>query len=209
MRSLPTSITASNGSVVRFRFSGGPANHRVTQSSFGSPCEPLRGGFDSGWIVGQEGISSSFAEWNLTIMDDSEPIWFYCKQLAPIPQCKAEMVGSINAPTSGSNTFSAFHNAAKSSSRNPSQGEGALVDQGALASAPAGPFSDRARGISVPLRPSSPVTASATSSSITSTRDTSYWAANKPAVILAALFCATLANAAGYAVLGALIFWLA
>jgi hypothetical protein len=89
-----------------------PANHRVTQSSFGSPCEPLRGGFDSGWIVGQEGIGSSFAEWNLTIMDDSErrnyllsinsrwlihrhlaAIWFYCKQLAPIPQCKAEMVG--------------------------------------------------------------------------------------------------------------------
>lgn len=205
---LPTSVTASNGSIVRFRFSGGPSSHRVTQSSFSSPCAPLRGGFDSGWIAGPEGINSGFSEWNLTIVDDSEPIWFYCKQLAPIPQCKAGMVGSINTPTSGSNTFSAFQNVAKSSSGNPNirQGEGALVDQGA--SAPAGPLSDRVTHISIPKSPSA-VPASAAPSSNPSTGDTTYWAANKPTIILAALFCAAFANAAGYVALGGLIFWLA
>ena len=90
-----------------------PGNHTVTQSSFSSPCEPLSGGFDSGWIYVPQGISSGFPVWNLTITDDSKrkhhprstylraridhhfpAIWYYCKQLVPAPHCnQGGMVG--------------------------------------------------------------------------------------------------------------------
>jgi len=46
-------------------------NHTVTQSSFSSPCQPLSGGFDSGFIYIPSGVKSGFPEWNLTITDDS------------------------------------------------------------------------------------------------------------------------------------------
>ena len=49
-----------------------PGNHSVTQSLFGSPCQPLSGGFDSGFIYVPTGLSSDFPEWNLTITDDSQ-----------------------------------------------------------------------------------------------------------------------------------------
>jgi len=90
-------------------------NHTVTQSSFSSPCQPLNGGFDSGFIYVPSGVKSGFPEWNLTITDDStrkyrsltDPfmsdywsryaaIWFYCKQLAPGPHCISGMVGWVD-----------------------------------------------------------------------------------------------------------------
>ncbi len=35
-------------------------------------------------------------------------LWFFCKQLIPSPHCIAGMVGAINPPASGSNSFQAF-----------------------------------------------------------------------------------------------------
>jgi hypothetical protein len=52
-------------------FAISPGNHSVSQSSFGSPCEPLAGGFDSGWVSVPESLSPP-PEWNLTITDDSK-----------------------------------------------------------------------------------------------------------------------------------------
>ncbi|KAF9473660.1 hypothetical protein BDN70DRAFT_867220 [Pholiota conissans] len=135
---IPNSISAPNGTVVTFQFSGAPGNHTVTQSSFADPCNPLAGGFDSGWIF-LSAAATPVPEWNLTITDDTKPIWFYCKQLAPSPHCSAGMVGAINAPTTGTNTFDAFQKAAVAFKGNSGQGVGALVGVGASASADIGP----------------------------------------------------------------------
>ncbi|KAJ7433628.1 hypothetical protein B0H11DRAFT_757679 [Mycena galericulata] len=129
---IPNSITASNGSVVTFQFSGIPGNHSVTQSSFASPCEPLAGGFDSGWIL-IEAKTTPLPEWNLTITNDQTPIWFYCKQLIPSPHCNAGMVGVINVQP-GANSFSAFQSKAMSAGA-PGEGQNGLIGVGASASA--------------------------------------------------------------------------
>ncbi|KAI0092902.1 hypothetical protein BDY19DRAFT_514114 [Irpex rosettiformis] len=108
----PPNVTASNGTVVTFVFAGTPGNHSITQSSFASPCDPLAGGFDSGFVFVPPNNTADVPSWNLTITDDSNPIWFYCGQLMPTPHCTNGMVGSINAASSGNLTFSAFQQAA-------------------------------------------------------------------------------------------------
>ncbi|KAJ7736421.1 hypothetical protein B0H16DRAFT_1763971 [Mycena metata] len=129
----PSTSTAPNGTVVTFLFSGIPGNHSVTQSSFDAPCEPLAGGFDSGWI-GIGAATTPLPQWNVTITNDAKPIWFYCKQLLPAPHCSAGMVGGINVPTSGANTFAAFQANAKAA-KSAGQAAGELVGIGASASA--------------------------------------------------------------------------
>ncbi|KAJ7846790.1 hypothetical protein B0H13DRAFT_1646437, partial [Mycena leptocephala] len=80
-------LSAPTTSVVSFLFSGVPGNHTVTQSSLAAPCEPLAGGFDSGWIVVVEELLEP-PIWNLTVTNEAEPIFFYCKQdLSPRPHC--------------------------------------------------------------------------------------------------------------------------
>ena len=68
----PSSVNATKGSVITFVFDGMPGNHTVAQSAFGKPCEPLEGGFDSGFIFVPQGASAPFPTWNLTITDDSK-----------------------------------------------------------------------------------------------------------------------------------------
>ncbi|KAI0637563.1 Cupredoxin, partial [Trametes polyzona] len=105
----PPSLNATKGSVITFVFDGIPGNHTVAQSAFGKPCEPLAGGFDSGYIFvpPTTEASASFPTFNITIEDDTKPIWFYCAQQNPKPHCVAGMVGAINAPATG-NTYSSF-----------------------------------------------------------------------------------------------------
>jgi len=207
---LPASVTASKGSVVTFRFSGAPDNHTVTQSSFSNPCELLQGGFDSGWIAVPQGLSLSEApEWNLTITDDSTPIWYYCKQVSPVPHCNVGMVGAINAPTSGSDTFEAFQNAARSFSGTPDQSDGALVGPGASASAPPGPFASGVTGYSIPTGTAPPSSASKTStasSASTATGAATHLTANNFIMLSATVLGVSLVNVGGYAILGALGF---
>ncbi|KAF7364470.1 hypothetical protein MSAN_01108400 [Mycena sanguinolenta] len=94
----PNVALAANGTIVTFQFTGSPGNHSVTQSSFSNPCQPLAGGFDSGWISVPD-TPSPPPEWNLTITNDQIPLWFYCKQLFPVPHCHTGMVGAINVET--------------------------------------------------------------------------------------------------------------
>ncbi|KAI9059021.1 hypothetical protein FKP32DRAFT_1680153 [Trametes sanguinea] len=89
----PPSVNATKGSVVTFVFDGVPGNHTVAQSSFQKPCEPLANGFDSGYIFVPQNSSGPFPTFNLTIVDDTKPIWFYCAQSKPMPHCLAGMVG--------------------------------------------------------------------------------------------------------------------
>ncbi|KNZ71562.1 hypothetical protein J132_08620, partial [Termitomyces sp. J132] len=82
-------------------------DHSVTQSSFEEPCTYLNStgnssaGFDSGL---QHAVT-----FNITIEDDSKPIWFHCKQVG---HCGMGMVGSINAPSTGNLSYEAFRQAA-------------------------------------------------------------------------------------------------
>ncbi|KAF8201470.1 hypothetical protein BJ912DRAFT_945439 [Pholiota molesta] len=102
---------AANGAFV-FNPTNSPlptTPHSVTQSSFANPCTYLAAdasnsssvaGFDSGLV-----LASTFTI-NVT---DTQPIWFHCKQLT---HCGIGMVGAINAPSSGNNTYQAFLSAA-------------------------------------------------------------------------------------------------
>ncbi|KAL9710557.1 hypothetical protein Ac2012v2_006093 [Leucoagaricus gongylophorus] len=157
---IPPSINAANGTIVNFQFSGMPGNHSVTQSTFNDPCTPVNGGFDSGWVFLPSAGLSPVPEWNLTITDDSRPIWFFCKQLLPAPHCIAGMVGAINPPTSGNNTFENFRNQTSQVS-SVDQSENGLVGIGASASArpqplPSGATDFPASAAAAPASTSSP-----------------------------------------------------
>ncbi|KAJ7722105.1 hypothetical protein B0H14DRAFT_3520417 [Mycena olivaceomarginata] len=132
---IPNTITAPNGTVVTFKFSGIPGNHSVTQSSFDSPCQPLEGGFDSGWVeILRNSTDGTLPEWSVTITNDQTPIWFYCKQLKPVQHCTSGMLGAINVKP-GEKSFSAFQAvAAAATSVAPGQAQGGLVGVGASAS---------------------------------------------------------------------------
>lgn len=72
---IPNTFNATNGTTVTFQFTGAPGNHTVTQSSFADPCDPLAGGFDSGWVSIPSSPALTAAdtpEWNLTITDDTK-----------------------------------------------------------------------------------------------------------------------------------------
>ncbi|KAG5727602.1 hypothetical protein E4T56_gene12367 [Termitomyces sp. T112] len=104
----PTNLSAPNGTNVVFWFPFIPGiDHSVTQSSFEEPCTYLNStgnssaGFDSGL---QHAVT-----FNITIEDDSKPIWFHCKQVG---HCGMGMVGSINAPSTGNLSYEAFRQAA-------------------------------------------------------------------------------------------------
>ena len=109
---MPPNITATNGTVVTFTFTGAPGNHTVAQSSMDSPCQQIPNGFSSGFIRVPAGATDGFPSWNLTITNDQErefyalqrrwwlrtdtplpAIFFYCAQLQPMPHCVAGMVG--------------------------------------------------------------------------------------------------------------------
>jgi len=130
----PANLTAPVGTLVTFYFPSSLA-HSVTQSSFAAPCTylaadntttpPSPAGFDSGLV-----ISSTFTI-NVT---DTDPIWFHCTQ---VTHCGLGMVGSINAPATGNNTFAAFQAAAMALGSNaPSQtGPGAIGGDHGVATA--------------------------------------------------------------------------
>ena len=116
-------MSAPNGTVVTFVFDTPGTNHTVAQSAFAKPCEPLPGGFDSGYTPGPANAGDPPATWNLTITNDAKrklrtplfislscvrvitpdrltsafictAIWFYCAQAASTPvHCTAGMVG--------------------------------------------------------------------------------------------------------------------
>lgn len=127
----PSNINATVGTLITFFFPSGSLAHSVTQSTFSDPCTPLTGngtGFDSGLTTGKE--------FTLNVTDASTPIWFFCKNVG---HCAGGMVGAINAPSTGSNTFDAFQSKAKSlgSSAPAVSDTGAVTGGvGAIATAP-------------------------------------------------------------------------
>ncbi|KAF7368404.1 hypothetical protein MVEN_00162800 [Mycena venus] len=129
----PNNFNAANGTIIQFQFTGTPGNHTVTQSSFAQPCEPLAGGFDSGWINVPGTALNPPPEWNITVTNDQSPIWFHCKQLkkttGPKPHCNLGMVGVINI---GANNFDAW-TASAAAATTVGQAQGGLGGIGATA----------------------------------------------------------------------------
>ncbi|KAJ3491294.1 hypothetical protein NLI96_g787 [Meripilus lineatus] len=146
---IPPTFNATKGSVISFQFTGSPGNHTVSQSSFTNPCTPLQGGFSSGFIS-VPANTTAFPVWNLTIEDDTRPIWFFCAQPNPTPHCGNGMVGAINAPLTG-NTFQSFQTSARLLNNTvPPVPSGALSGSGAAASLQPGPLLGSVTGAALP-----------------------------------------------------------
>lgn len=117
----PPNIVAPVGTTVTFLWKNLPRNHSVTQSSAESPCAPLKGGFNSGFLSAPPNTTAGFPSWNLTITAGPErasisvrsnlitvllayaappAIYFFCAQTTPSSHCEAGMVGyAPNAAT--------------------------------------------------------------------------------------------------------------
>ncbi|KAJ7631079.1 hypothetical protein FB45DRAFT_833974 [Roridomyces roridus] len=107
----PANITAAPRDTVVFQFQ--QKNHSVVQSSFPDPCRPLNAGnssapqaFISDFFAVPDN-STDFPTFSITV-NDTTPIWAYCRQKAPTSHCGAGMVFSINAIESGPRNFAAF-----------------------------------------------------------------------------------------------------
>ncbi|KAJ3571580.1 hypothetical protein NP233_g3656 [Leucocoprinus birnbaumii] len=106
----PEAIAAQPGDQVVFHFVS--KNHTVTQSSFASPCGLKDGGFDSGFMPVPANQTDNFPTWTLTVQD-TQPIWVYCRQKTPVSHCGAGMVFAVNCGADGSpNSFTSFKQAA-------------------------------------------------------------------------------------------------
>jgi len=108
----PPFIQAAVRDTVKFVFAA--KNHTISQSSFGNPCRKLQltsttgqVGFDSGFIPGATDGSATFS---ITV-NDTQPIWAYCRQTG---HCGQGMVFAINSDeTSTDRNFASFQALAK------------------------------------------------------------------------------------------------
>jgi len=112
----PNEVVAEVGDVVVFQFIN--KNHTITQSSFGAPCEKLQFtstsgqvGFDSGFTP-VAANSTEFPTFSITV-NDTNPIWAYCRQDNPVSHCGSGMVFAVNAVDNGPKNFTAFQALAK------------------------------------------------------------------------------------------------
>ncbi|KAL0948374.1 hypothetical protein HGRIS_010956 [Hohenbuehelia grisea] len=102
----PQFVHAAVGDVINFVFH--PKNHTVTQSSFDTPCVPLHGGQNSGFMpVAAETTALPNFQFSVTSPD---PTWFYCQQTN---HCGRGMVFAVNPPAEPNpHSFKAFQDRA-------------------------------------------------------------------------------------------------
>ncbi|TCD70574.1 hypothetical protein EIP91_002604 [Steccherinum ochraceum] len=113
----PPNITAQIGDTITFQFM--QKNHTATQSSFANPCSSLsqtstsgQVGFDSGFMPVADN-ATTFPTFTVKV-NDTAPIWAFCRQANPVSHCQQGMVFAANAVESSPNTFEAFQAKAKS-----------------------------------------------------------------------------------------------
>lgn len=119
----PSNVAANPGDIISFQFMS--KNHTATQSTFASPCTKIETtnpgtiGFDSGFQFIANGSAPTV--WNITV-NDTTPIWVYCRQKTPTSHCGAGMVFAVNSnETEGSTkTFNIFQSAAMAQGANTS-----------------------------------------------------------------------------------------
>jgi len=124
----PNQVTASVGDIVSFQFF--PADHSATQVTFATPCTPMSGGFNSGFMA-VSASSTTHPTFNVTV-NATTPIWVSCQQTG---HCPAGMVMAINVNASTPNSFAAF--LANAEGHGSSSGSG-TTGSSAAASTPSG-----------------------------------------------------------------------
>ncbi|KAL2073157.1 hypothetical protein VTL71DRAFT_10481 [Oculimacula yallundae] len=87
---VPDQINAAIGDMVIFEFHS--QNHTATQSAFSTPCDPLAGGMDTGFMANANNtvVPAPQVAMQVTV---STPLWFYCRQAN---HCGKGMTFSIN-----------------------------------------------------------------------------------------------------------------
>jgi len=142
----PSQFAAAVGDVVLFEFMA--KNHTATQSTFAAPCEKEQFttstvGFDSGFMP-VAANTSGFPTFSITV-NDTTPIWVYCRQTNPVDHCGSGMVLGINSneTTGSTKTFADFKALAMqingtsngtSSSNSSSSGNSSSTDPSSAAS---------------------------------------------------------------------------
>jgi len=109
----PPHVSAQPRDIVMFQFQ--QKNHSVVESSFADPCRPLNNNGDPGFMSDFFPVadsSTSFPTWNVTV-NDTAPIWAYCRQKTPSSHCGAGMVFAVNSDESSQRNFTAFQNLAE------------------------------------------------------------------------------------------------
>jgi len=109
----PPHVAAQPMDTIVFEFQ--QKNHSVVQSSFADPCRKLNNNGATGFIsdffaVGPN--ATDFPTWNMTI-NDTAPVWAYCRQQSPTSHCGAGMVFAVNSDESSARNFTAFQNLAE------------------------------------------------------------------------------------------------
>jgi plastocyanin len=109
----PAHVVAQPMDTIVFEFQ--QKNHSVVQSSFADPCRKLDNNGVPGFIsdffpVGQN--DTVFPTWNMTV-NDTAPIWAYCRQQSPTSHCGAGMVFAVNSDESSPRNFTAFKSLAE------------------------------------------------------------------------------------------------
>jgi plastocyanin len=105
----PPFVAAQPRDTIVFEFH--QKNHTVTQSSFADPCRKLDSGFDSGFQAVAD-AATQFPTWSITV-NDTTPIWAYCKQKTPASHCGAGMVFAVNPVQTSARNFTAFQSLAE------------------------------------------------------------------------------------------------
>lgn len=112
----PSIVSAKPRDTIVFEFH--QKNHTATQSSFDDPCRKLQFtsptgqiGFDSGFMP-VAANETNFPTWSITV-NDTAPIWVYCRQTAPVDHCGQGMVLAINSVETSERNFAAFQGLAK------------------------------------------------------------------------------------------------
>lgn len=86
----PESLNAAVGDMVVFTFLS--QNHTVTQSPFSTPCKPLAGGMDTGFMANPNNTVNPPPQLAMQVKV-ATPLWFFCGQKS---HCGKGMVFSIN-----------------------------------------------------------------------------------------------------------------
>jgi plastocyanin len=87
---FPADIQANPGDTILFNFMS--QNHTVTQSGFDTPCVPLAGGMDSGFMANPDNTIDPPPQVAMQLTT-TDPLWMYCAQG---DHCSVGMVLSIN-----------------------------------------------------------------------------------------------------------------